>query len=122
MNRSDFFTLATEQGSLVITPLLDMGEFNCDQIKEAGAALVAQVDQAPEKNLIIDFSQTDYFGSDALGLFVHLWRKAERRGGRIAFCGASELGDEILRRAKFDHFGLICPDRAAAHQAFQPAA
>jgi anti-anti-sigma regulatory factor len=91
-----------------------MGEFNCDQIKDAGSALLADVDAATEKDLIIDFNQSDYFGSDALGLFVHLWKKATHRGGRIVFCGATDYGDEILRRAKFDHLGTICPTRAEA--------
>lgn len=121
MNPTGLFQVERDQGILLITPLLDMGEFNCDQIKEAGSALLAQVDAATEKDLIIDFGQCEYFGSDALGLFVHLWRKATQRGGRIAFCGASEYGSEILRRAKFDHLGLICANRSAALESLRPA-
>jgi anti-anti-sigma factor len=121
MNPSGLFQLASEQGALVITPLLDMGEFNCDQIKEQGSALLAQVDAASEKDLVIDFGQTDYFGSDALGLFVHLWRKASQRGGRIAFCGARDYGEELLRRAKFDHLGPICATRSEALEALRQA-
>jgi anti-anti-sigma factor len=114
MNPSGLFELESDQDVLVITPLLDMGEFNCDQIKEAGTELLKQVDGQPESSIVIDFGKSDYFGSDALGLFVHLWRKATQRGGRIAFCGASNYGDEILRRAKFDHLGPICATRSEA--------
>jgi anti-anti-sigma factor len=114
MNPSSLFQLDSADNTLFITPLLDMGEFNCDQIKEEGTALLAQVDQRPEANIVIDFGKTDYFGSDALGLFVHLWKKATQRGGRIAFCCVSDHGDEILKRAKFDHIGPICASRSDA--------
>jgi anti-anti-sigma factor len=114
MNPSGLFQLESQQNTLVITPLLDMGEFNCDQIQEEGKALLAEVDTRPEASIVIDFSQTDYFGSDALGLFVQLWKKASQRGGRLAFCGASDYGVEILQRAKFDHIGPICATRAEA--------
>jgi anti-anti-sigma factor len=108
------FQLKEEQDALVITPLLDMGEFNSDQIKEEGAALLKQVDEIPAANFVIDFAKTDYFVSDALGLFVHLWRKAAQRGGRIAFCNVHPYGAEVLERAKFDHLGPICATRSDA--------
>src|SRR5688572_25482724 len=114
MSSPGLFQLESDRGVLIITPRLDMGELNCDQIKDAGSVMLAEVDAAPERNLLVDFSQSEYFGSDALGLFLHLWKKASRRGGRIAFCGASGFGDEILRRAKFDHLGLICSSRNEA--------
>ncbi len=119
MNPSGLFQLEREENVLVITPLLDMGEFNCDQIKEAGAELLQEVDARAESSIVIDFGKSDYFGSDALGLFVHLWRKATQRGGRIAFCGASSYGEEILKRAKFDHLGPVCPTRSEALTALQ---
>ena len=114
MTQSGLFQVEDEQGTLVITPLLDMGEFNCDQIREEGSALLRQVDGLPGNNILIDFRKTDYFGSDALGLFVHLWRKATERGGRIAFCCASEYGVEVLERARFNHLGPICATRPEA--------
>ena len=114
MNPAPQFQFEREQAALVIVPLLDMGEFNCDQIKEAATALLEQVNAAPEINLIIDFSRTKYFGSDALGLFVQLWRKMHERGGRLVFCGANRLGEEVLRRARFDHLGAICTTRDEA--------
>ena len=122
MTQSGLFQVEDEQGTLVITPLLDMGEFNCDQIRDEGSALLRQVDGLPGNNIIIDFCKTDYFGSDALGLFVHLWRKASDRGGKIAFCGASEYGAEILQRAKFNHLGLIRATRSEALAAIKNAA
>ena len=111
---SRLFRLETAEDVLTVVPLLDMGEFNADQVNEAGQVLLEQVDAAAEKNIVIDFSESDYFGSDALGLFVHLWKKAAARGGRIVFCGASDLEKEILLRAKFDHIGPICAGRAEA--------
>jgi anti-anti-sigma regulatory factor len=79
--------------------------------------MLAEVEAAPVKNLVVDFSQSHYFGTDALGLFLQLWKKMGRRGGRVVFCGASEFGNEILRQAKFDHLGLICDSRTEAIEA-----
>jgi anti-anti-sigma regulatory factor len=117
MSAPALFHVESQHNVLVISPLMDMGEFNCDQIKVEGTALLVQVDAAAEKDVIIDFARSDYFGSDALGLFVHLWKKTNQRGGRIAFCGASDFGGEILQRAKFDHLGPICANRSEAFEA-----
>jgi anti-anti-sigma factor len=102
--------------TLVVTPLADLGELEYQQI-ESGARHVCDLLNDPSvTNIVLDFQQTAYYGSSALGFFVRLWKRVSRRHGRMAFCNLSPQEKEILRLTRLDSLWLICGSREEAMQ------
>lgn len=94
---------------VVVTPCGDLGEFVVTQIeKESQAAMQHFQESDTCRNIVIDFCNTDYFGSSALGLFVRLWKRVRQRGGRMAMCNLSEHEQEVLKITRLNEFWDIC--------------
>ena len=92
----------------VITPQGDMGEFVVSQIQEeAETALKKFQDSNQCQHVVIDFCNTDYFGSSALGMFIRLWKRVRERGGRMALCNLSEHEKEVLKITRLNEFWSI---------------
>lgn len=95
MNIETLFETETSDNTIVLTPVRDMGEFEMavydmpvfEYLKE----LVA------EKNVIIDFSKTDYFGSSTIGMFIRLVQHIRDFGRHIVFCNLSTHEEELLK-------------------------
>ena len=107
------------QGDIVIvTPSKDLGEFDYEQsVAESREALELLDQTKNKKNVVIDFSKTDYFGSTALGVFLKLWKRVRQRDGHMAFCGLSEHEREILAVTKLDRLWSICDSKESALKA-----
>jgi anti-anti-sigma factor len=75
------------------------------------------LNQLSVKQVVLDFHETDYFGSTAVGFFLRLWKQLRGRGGRLAFCNVSEHERDILQVTGFDRLWPICASREEALQA-----
>ena len=73
---------------VVVSPTRDMGEFEmADYDVSAYDQLVRLTDG---RNVVLDFSQTDYFGSSTIGMFIRLAKHVHAQNRAIAFCNLSE--------------------------------
>lgn len=108
-----------EGNALIVTPQTDLRGFDYERIDAAADEILRRLDGLPIKQVILDFSHTDYFTSDALGIFLKLWKQIGRRNGRLAFCSVSENEAEILRVTKLDRLWPIFPCRETALRSLQ---
>ena len=92
-----------KQGDVVIvTPERDLREFEFGEIEDEGMQLLRLLESREARNVVIDFSHTDYYGSTALSFFVKLWKRVRANGGKMAFCNVSAHELEILELTKLD--------------------
>jgi anti-anti-sigma factor len=113
------FEFEPRDNTLVVVPVINLRESDCQQIEEAAADLFQLLDRSRYQNIVLDFYKTDFYGSMALSLFVKLWKWAKSRNGRLVCCNLSEHEQEILEVAHLDHLWPICETRSEALQAAQ---
>jgi anti-anti-sigma factor len=107
-----------EQGDTVIVlPTTDLRELDYQRIDAGASKIFELLTGGPVKHVVLDFSQTDYYGSTALGFFLKLWKRVQDRQGGMAFCNVSDHEREILRVTKLDRLWPICTSRSEALQA-----
>lgn len=111
---NDSFEFDRDGDTIVMTVLTDLREFEFARIEEDTQEAVGLLEETPAKNIVIDFSQTEYFGSTALGCFMRLYKKSRFLGGHMAFCGISEGELEVLRTTRLDTLWPICDTLAEA--------
>jgi anti-anti-sigma factor len=115
MKTSATLDIECREATAIVTPAGNMGEFAYAEHGQEIADALQWFDELPEvKNVVIDFANSDYFGSSALGLMVRLWKRVRLRGGMMAVCNLSEHETEILRACRLDHFWSICSSREQA--------
>lgn len=109
------FEIVREGDTLIVTPLKDMRELEYAQI-ESGAREVFDLLKEPAiKNVVVDFRETDSYGSTALGFFVKLWKRVcTQKNGQLAFCNVSPHEMEILNITRLSKLWPICPSRQSA--------
>jgi len=81
-----------------------------------------KIDSDEVKNVVVDLGRIPYFGSTLLDWFLQMWRRAKAKGGALAVCGASQIGQEVLQIAGFDKLWGIFDSRRAAVESFAKAA
>ena len=107
--------------TVVITPNTDLSELNFEQIESDAEQALQLLDGTRAKNVVLDFSQTDYYGSTALSFFGKLWKRVRVVDGHMAFCNLSEHEREILAITKLDTLWAICESREVALQCVEDA-
>jgi anti-anti-sigma factor len=94
--------------TLVITPTSDLREFEFDEVEAAAEFTLKQVGSGAARNVIIDFRNTDFYGSTALAFFVKLWKRVTSAGGELAFCNVSQHEREILEITRLETLWPLC--------------
>ena len=106
---ADLFELECREETLIITPTCDLSEFQFREMTEQAKRGFDQLEASQKvQNVVVDFQRTGYFGSTALGLFVQLWLRVCRRGGRMALCNLSEQEREILEITHLADMWPVC--------------
>jgi stage II sporulation protein AA (anti-sigma F factor antagonist) len=105
--------------TIVLVPTVNLQESDYERIEEVARDIFELLDSRPFRNIILDFSQMDFYGSTALGLFLRLWKRARKQDGQLIFCNISDHEREILEVAHLDHLWRICSSRSEALQAVQ---
>jgi len=78
--------------------------------------LLETVERIDPPHLLLDLSQTQFFGSAFIELMVRVWNRIKKRNGQFALCGLQEYCDEIIRVAQLDTVWDLYPDQDAAIQ------
>jgi anti-anti-sigma factor len=113
------FEVDREGQTLIVTPRTDLRELDYLEIEAGARDVLHLLANGTIKNVVMDFSKTDYYGSTALGFFVKLWKRVRDRDGRMAFCSVSDHEREILQVTHLDGLWPICASREEAIQAVQ---
>jgi anti-anti-sigma factor len=104
-----------QQGDVVIvTPTADLRELDYQQIEQGADRVLNLLKQKQVKSVIMDFHQTDYYGSTALAFFVNVWKTVRSYGGHMAFCCVSKHEQQILALTRLDTLWSICDTREQA--------
>ena len=113
------FEFEPRDNTLVVVPVINLRESDCQQIEEAAADLFQLLDRSRYQNIVLDFYKTDFYGSMALAFFVKLWKWARNRNGRLIFCNLSGHEKEILEVAHLDQLWPICDTKSEALRTVQ---
>ncbi len=119
MQRSEQSRIELVLDTLILTPVYDLGEFNAIAFSDDVKSALCMCEQGRARNVIIDFSHTRYFGSDAVNLFLKVHRALSVQGGRLLFCGLSSVEREILTVMALDTMWAHYPTRGQALEAVQ---
>jgi anti-anti-sigma factor len=76
--------------------------------------LLAQLQQADVKNVVVDLGEVAYFGTTMLEAMHALWRCVRTADGKMALCRVSTMGCEVLRVSGFDALWPICASQEEA--------
>lgn len=105
---TDLMKVECREDVAVVTPTGNLGEFVISRVEEQAEAALKRFESSDTcRHIIIDFCNTDYFGSSALGFFVRLWKRVRQRGGRMALCNLSEHEIEVLKITRLNEFWTI---------------
>jgi anti-anti-sigma factor len=108
------FEIEQQDDTIIVVPAVNLRELECQRIEEGARTILDRLNGTGVKNVVLDFSRTDYDGSTALGFFVKLWKRGRGQNGRMAFCNVSAHEKEILQVTKLDHLWPICSSRIEA--------
>ena len=104
-----------KQGQIaIVSPQRDLREFEFGEMEEEGVVLLGMLEHREVCSVVVDFQETDYYGSTALSFFVKVWTKVRANGGRMAFCNVSPHEREILEMTKLDTLWSLSATREEA--------
>lgn len=108
------FDIARIGEVVVVTPLRELSELEFKQIEDELRTLA---DDPTIRLAVVDFCRTDYLGSTALGMLIHLWQQLKKRGGELVLCNVSAHEREIFRVVGLADLWRIYSSRQDAVQA-----
>ena len=104
---------------LILSPSGNMSTLELTSLDNAVHDVKQQLQSTGSRHVILDFVDTDYYGSTALGLFIKLWKYVRSVEGDMVFCNVSEHEQEILKLTHLDNLWTICPTLEDALQHLQ---
>jgi anti-anti-sigma factor len=112
MNLTEIFAIERADDVILLVPRSDLRELDYQRIESGAREVLQLLEQESIKKVLLDFSNTDYYGSTALAFFVKLWKRIKVRQGQLAFCNVSAHEKEILKITGLDRLWPICSTRA----------
>ncbi|WP_437226082.1 STAS domain-containing protein [Planctomicrobium sp. SH661] len=97
MQHLKIFQVEQADQSLIVTPRGEGSAFRYQDLHLEANAIRAQLSNPQVRNLIIDLSQMEYFGSEFIGALVSLLRETRTRKGKGCFCAASPQMLQVLQ-------------------------
>lgn len=114
MSADKIFTTSMEGSTLILAVHGSVSTLGNDSALNELDRLIVEVKQGNARHILVDFGQSNYFGSAMLETLRRIWNEVHPRGGRMAICNVSSVGKEVLQIAKFDHLWPIVETRADA--------
>ena len=91
------FQVSQSGETLVIVPHGDGSAFRYQDLQMEVNAIRSHIAQGKAKNLIIDLSLMDYFGSEFIGALVSMARETRNKQGKAFMCTATPQMLEVLK-------------------------
>jgi len=121
MSAGKHVLLEQEGDALIVSPLFTFGRFTEGELVGEWTRILEKIESEEVKNVVVDLGRIPYFGSTLLDWFLQMWRRAKAKGGALAVCGASQIGQEVLKIAGFDKLWGVFESRQAAMESFSKA-
>lgn len=96
MRHLKMFSVETVGDIVVLQPRGEGGGFRYQDLHSEVSSVRTYLLRPGHKNLIVDLTQMDYFGSEFIGALVSMLRETKTRGGKACFCGAIPQMLEVL--------------------------
>ena len=90
------FKVEQEGETVVVIPQGHPIAFRYNEIHVEANAVIRLLDDAGLKNVVLDFTVTDYASSMIIGALIRMARKVTNQGGQAVMCHANENMFEIL--------------------------
>lgn len=75
---------------------------NESSVESVEQFLLTCADQPDTKNLVVDLSHTQYFGSRFIEALFRAHNRMKRKGGKFALSGLQPYPEEVIRISKLD--------------------
>jgi anti-anti-sigma factor len=111
-----------QDGVTVVVFGRDFERITEDRIPAATQTLLDSI-PSQQPRLVVDLSQTTFFGSSFIEVLFRAWNRIHTKpGGRFALCGLSPYCTEVLQITNLDQLWKLYPTRDTAVQALQQPA
>jgi anti-anti-sigma factor len=79
---------------VVVSPIRNMGEF---EMTDVNVPVYQQlIELTNGRGVVINLSQTDYFGSSTIGMFIQLVKHVHEQNLAIALCNLSQHQQQVV--------------------------
>lgn len=113
MAASVYFRISDLPRAYLIELLLH-ADLDIASFSEINQALVEQWPVPPGRHVIVDLSQSNYFGSVLLGLLINIRQRTRAGRGEMVVCGASPALSRVFRTANLERLIEMMPTREQA--------
>ncbi len=117
MSMPRIFDARIEGDTLVVESLGNAGSLVGEEMVYELTALLDQFEKSDLNSAVVDLRNSPYFGTSMLQVMTAIWKRVRARGGKMAVCGLSDTGLEILQVTRFDTLWPICTSQEEALKA-----
>ena len=90
------------EDSLIVTPPESISTVDWQRVLMDIHDFLAPIRNGGVQTVIVDLKNAEYAGTWMLQFINLLWRQVQSGGGKMVVCNVSDVGREILARAKLD--------------------
>jgi anti-anti-sigma factor len=116
MTTQDRLTTNIDGRALILEVHGSVGSLASDEVLGEVDRILTQLKDGAVSDVIVDFGQSEYFGSTMLETLRRIWNELQSHGGRMVLCNVSTVGNEILQIAKFDQLWPIVATKSEAKE------
>lgn len=113
-------SLRLDDDLLVVTPCFEPGMFPYNEFHYETNALRTYIMRENVRNLILNFNDIQYVGSEFIGTMVSLKVECHNNGGRVAICGLADVVAKTLETLQVFEGCAITSSLDAAEACFNP--
>jgi anti-anti-sigma factor len=117
MENLKIFAVHLETSTLIVAPTGPISNLAGQDVQSEWEQVMALVQKGSCRDVLVDMEKVSFFGSVLLGALSVIWKQTHQREGKLALCGLSSLGREIIHATKFDTLWEIYPTREEALKA-----
>lgn len=115
MSDKELFQSEMIGNTIIIVPTRNMGEFEMAEMEADPMSAFQQLAELTDgHNVVVDLSQTDYFGSSTIGLFNRLVSHVREQSRKVAFCNLSSHEQEVVQITRVSDFWDVKESREEA--------
>ena len=108
------FRLERDGNVLIVIPQGDASGFRYHDVHQEANATLQVLDDPSLSHVVVDFTAEQMLGSIIISVVIKVCRKAGGKGGKAAFCNASEDMLEVLKTMNLTRLWTHYPSRAEA--------
>ena len=97
------------RGQVVIATLTDEKILDEDQLQGLEGSFLPLIEQTPQIQLIIDFSNVKFLTSSVLGLLIRVSKKVYETEGQLRLCSIGSKILDVFRITRLDKIFEIMP-------------